>query len=300
MDEDTQRLKLSVVIPAHDEEGSIGATVAAITEVLNQERIEYEIVVVDDSSVDQTAAKVAQLARGDPRIKCIRSPYRSGFGFAVKAGLEAYNGDAVAIMMADGSDSANDLVSYYRLLEAGYDCAFGSRFIAGGRTEDYPKLKLILNRIVNLGLRLAFGHGYNDTTNAFKAYRREVIDNIQPLIAHHFNLTVEMPLKAIVRGHSYAVTPISWTNRKTGVSKLHVQEMGSRYLFIVLYVFFEHHLSRGDYRRFNPAAPEGHHHWRVGSPAVRVHADPWTPPKEQAENTDTGPERHGSAQHPAG
>jgi dolichol-phosphate mannosyltransferase len=300
MDEDTQRLKLSVVIPAHDEEGSIESTVAAVTGALNQERIDYEIVVVDDSSVDQTAAVVAQLARSDPRIICVPSPYRSGFGFAVKAGLEVYHGDAVAIMMADGSDSPKDLVSYYRLLEAGYDCAFGSRFIAGGRTEDYPKLKLILNRIVNLGLRLAFGHGYNDTTNAFKAYRREVIDNIQPLISHHFNLTVEMPLKAIVRGHSYAVTPISWTNRKAGVSKLRVQEMGGRYLFIVLYVFFEHHLSRGDYRRFDPATPGGHHHWRVGSPAARVHVEQGTPAKEQAENTDTGPERHGSAQHPAG
>jgi len=77
------------------------------------------------------------------------------------------------------------------------------------------------------------------------------------LLSNHFNLTVEMPLKAIVRGHSYAVVPISWTNRVYGVSKLKLQEMGSRYLFIVLYVFLEHHLSRGDYHR--PDLPSGHH-----------------------------------------
>jgi len=119
--------------------------------------------------------------------------------------------------------------------------------------HDYPKVKLILNRLVNLGIRALFRHGYNDTTNAFKAYRREVIQHIQPLVSNHFNLTVEMPLKAIVRGQSYAVVPISWRNRAYGVSKLKLQEMGSRYLFIVLYVFLEHHLSRGDYRRSNPS-----------------------------------------------
>ena len=76
-----------------------------------------------------------------------------------------------------------------------------------------------------------------------------MIETIQPLLSNHFNLTVEIPLKAIVRGHSFAVIPISWRNRTSGQSKLAIQEMGSRYLFIVLYVFLEHHLSRGDYRR---------------------------------------------------
>ena len=115
--------------------------------------------------------------------------------------------------------------------------------------HDYPKLKLLMNRVVNTGIRALFRHGYNDTTNAFKAYRREVIENLRPLLSHHFNLTVELPLKAITRGFSYAIVPTSWTNRAAGTSKLQLNEMGSRYLFIVLYVFLEDHLSRGDYRR---------------------------------------------------
>jgi dolichol-phosphate mannosyltransferase len=266
-----ESLKLSVVIPAHNEETSIGETVRGIARALVQEGVDYEVVVVDDGSADRTAAVVAHLAEDDERVRYVASPYRNGFGFAVRAGLAQYTGDAVAIMMADGSDSPEDLVSYYRLLVAGYDCAFGSRFMPGGGTNHYPLLKLVINRIVNLGIRLAFGHGYNDTTNAFKAYRREVIDNIQPLISDHFNLTVEMPLKAIVRGHSYAMTPISWTNRTTGVSKLSLKEMGSRYLFIVLYVFFEHHLSRGDYRRRDGSPAADAHAWRAGMPSVRVH-----------------------------
>jgi dolichol-phosphate mannosyltransferase len=167
----------------------------------------------------------------------------------VRSGLETFEGDAVVVMMADGSDDPDDLVRYHELLEQGYDCVFGSRFLPGSEVHDYPRVKLVLNRLANWFVRVLFRHGFNDTTNAFKAYRREVIETIQPLLSNHFNLTVELPLKAIVRGHTYAAIPISWRNRTAGTSKLAMREMGSRYLFIVLYVFLEHHLSRGDYKR---------------------------------------------------
>ncbi len=242
-------MKLSVVIPAHNEEGSVAPTVEGIVERLEQDAIEYDVLVIDDASRDRTKEIVDAIAASNPRVRCLTSYHPPGFGFAVRCGLEQFSGDAVAIMMADGSDSPEDLVTYYRVLEEGHECAFGSRFIRGGRVIDYPWTKLIMNRIVNFGIRVLFRHGYNDTTNAFKAYRREVIEAIQPLLSHHFNLTVELPLKAIVRGSDFKVVPISWTNRKAGVSKLALSEMGSRYLFIVLYVFLEHHLSRGDYRR---------------------------------------------------
>jgi dolichol-phosphate mannosyltransferase len=242
-------MKLSVVIPAHNEEGSIAETVAGLVDALRGERIDYEILVVDDSSTDRTRELVEGLNEADPRVGYMRSHYPRGFGFTVRAGLDRFIGDAVAIVMADGSDDPADLVRYYRLLEEGYDCAFGSRFVRGARVYDYPRLKLLLNRIGNFGVRVLFRHGYNDTTNAFKAYRREVIETVQPLLSNHFNLTVELPLKAIVRGHSYVVVPISWRNRTSGTSKLKIQEMGSRYAFIVLYTFLERHLSRGDYLR---------------------------------------------------
>jgi dolichol-phosphate mannosyltransferase len=242
-------VKLSVLVPAQNEAASIEQTIEQLTETLDGEGIDYDVLVVDDSSSDSTYAVVEGLGRKNDRITVIRSHYPRGFGFAVRAGLERFEGDAVAIVMGDGSDSPEDLVSYQRLLEEGYDCAFGSRFVRGAVVRDYPKPKLMLNRLANFFVRLLFRHGYNDTTNAFKAYRREVIETVQPLLSNHFNLTVELPLKAIVRGHSYAVVPISWTNRTSGASKLKIQEMGGRYLFIVLYVWLEHHLSRGDYRR---------------------------------------------------
>jgi dolichol-phosphate mannosyltransferase len=240
-------VKLSVVIPAHNEADSIAATIRNVTAALARDGIDYEIIVIDDASTDGTAEAVQQVAAEDDHVRCFPSQNRRGFGLAVRAGLDRFEGDAVAIVMGDGSDDPDDLVRYHHLLEEGCDCAFGSRFMRGSVVRDYPKLKLVINRIANLGVRLLFGHGYNDTTNAFKAYRREVIQTVQPLLSNHFNLTVELPLKAIVRGHSYAVIPISWTNRTAGTSKLSMKEMGSRYAFIVLYVFLEKHLSRGDY-----------------------------------------------------
>jgi dolichol-phosphate mannosyltransferase len=249
-------MKLSVVIPARDEEDSLEATIRGVAGALDGERIDYEIIVIDDHSSDGTVAAVARLAAENDRVRCVQSPYEPGYGFAVRAGLAVYAGDAVAVMMADGSDYPEDLLRYHRELEEGWECVFGSRFIPGSRVQDYPRMKLLINRLANWFIRAIFRHHYNDTTNAFKAYRREVIDAIQPLLSNHFNLTVEMPLKAIVRGHSFRVIPVSWVGRSSGRSKLRIQEMGSRYLFIVLYVWLEHHLSRGDYHRPADAADE--------------------------------------------
>lgn len=241
-------MKLSVVIPAQNEEGSVGGTVEGIVAVLEREEIDYEVLVVDDGSSDSTAAIAAAIAERNPRVRCRPSHHERGFGMAIRAGLDLFEGDAVVIAMADASDDPEDVVRYHRLLEDGWDCAFGSRFVAGAQVHDYPRLKLAINRLANQFIRVLFRHRYNDTTNAFKGYRREVIETISPLLSKHFNLTVEMPLKAIVRGHSYEVIPTDWTNRTSGVPKLAMKEMGSRYLFIVLYVWLEATLSRGDYR----------------------------------------------------
>lgn len=242
-------MKLSVVIPARNEEGSIGEALSGVSAALRGAGIDHEILVVDDASEDGTRAVVEAAAAENDSIRYHRSPNPPGFGMAVRAGLDEFTGDAVAIFMADSSDDPDDLCRYYAVLEEGWDCAFGSRFVPGAKVHDYPRLKLGINRLANLFIRAIFLHGYNDTTNAFKAYRREVIEDVAPLLSDHFNLTVELPLKAIVRGSSFRVIPISWTNRTSGSSKLAMREMGSRYMFIVLYVWLEHHLSRGDYRR---------------------------------------------------
>ena len=249
-------MMLSVVIPAHNEEGCIEATVSGLYSVLVDEGIDHEIVVVDDHCSDGTAAILNQLSDSVPTLTVVTNEESGGFGMAIRAGLDAFTGDCVAPFMADSSDDPADLVRFYRTMEReGTDCVFGTRFSRGGRVIDYPQLKLTMNRGANLIIRLIFGMRYDDVTNAFKLYRREVIDGVRPLVSKHFNLTVEIPLKAIVRGYSYRVVPNSWTNRSVGESKFNVPEMGSRYLFIVLYCFLERWLSRGDYERQSSPGP---------------------------------------------
>ncbi|MBS1861358.1 MAG: glycosyltransferase family 2 protein [Actinobacteria bacterium] len=245
-------MRISVVMPAQNEEGSVGSTVEGLVSTLEAAEVDYEIVVVNDDSEDGTEAVIAAIGAANPRVRVHKSHYERGFGNAIRAGLDVFEGDAVAIVMADASDDPRDLVAYHRVLEEGWDCAFGSRFMPGGALYDYPRLKYVFNRLANQFIRILFRHRYNDTTNAFKAYRREVIETVQPLLSKHFNLTVELPLKAIVRGHSFAVVPTSWTNRTSGEAKLKMKEMGSRYLFIVLYVWLEKVLSRGDYQIREP------------------------------------------------
>jgi len=246
-------VKLSVVIPARNEEGAVEETVSALLCTLRAAAIPFEIVVVDDGSTDKTALCVRALSARYSEIRLVQNTGRHGFGMAVRCGLHEATGDAVAIVMADSSDSPDDVVQCYRRLREGPDCVFGSRFIRGSTVRDYPLHKLALNRLANWFIKALFGVPFNDFTNAFKLYRWEVIEGMQPLIYPHFNLTVEMPLKAMIRGYSFAVVPISWTNRHTGISKLKIQEMGSRYLFIVLYLWLEKHLARGDYHRQHSA-----------------------------------------------
>ncbi|RMD69527.1 MAG: glycosyltransferase, partial [Cyanobacteria bacterium J149] len=200
---------LSLVIPAHHEEDCIVNTIHNISEHLDRTSINYEILVVNDNSKDNTEAILQKLHEDNPKVRYINNYYPNGFGFAVRCGLENFKGDAVAIVMADNSDNPENMIDYYNKIQEGYDCVFGSRFIKGGKVIDYPFYKLIINRFANLFIQVLFGLPLNDTTNAFKIYRREVIEGISPLLSHHFNLTVELPLKAIVRGYSYAIIPIT-------------------------------------------------------------------------------------------
>ena len=239
----------SVVIPARDEEESLPATLRDLYATFSRAGVPHEIVVVDDGSSDRTWAVLQELKREVPTLAPTQNKGLHGFGRAVVWGLDHSRGDAVVIMMADASDSPSDAVKYWELLNAGHDCVFGSRFVEGGQVVDYPRMKLFVNRVANALVRFGFNIPLNDTTNAFKAYRRTVIDGCRPFLAPHFNLTVEIPLKAIVRGYTYTIMPISWRNRRYGEAKLKIKEMGSRYFFICAYVWLEKYFSRGDYRR---------------------------------------------------
>jgi dolichol-phosphate mannosyltransferase len=246
-------MKLSVVIPAYNEEESIGETLHSLYKSLKNHGIDHEIWVTNDNSKDNTAIVLAELQKEIPTLVFETNPGPNGFGYAVRYGLERFTGDCVAVFMADMSDDPEDLVKYYRTMQAeNVDAVFGNRWAEGGKVIDYPRHKKVINRVANLIVRMVMRINYSDTTNAFKLYKRETIEGIRPFLAPHFNLTIELPLKSIVRGYTYAVVPNSWTNRKYGESKLKIKEMGSRYFFILMYCFIEKYFSRGDYMKKDP------------------------------------------------
>lgn len=247
---------LSVVIPARDEEHCVGTTVRKLNAELHGAAIPHEIIVVDDGSRDGTWRVLTELRQTMAELRPLQNTGEHGFGRAITFGFDHAHGDAVVVMMADESDDCADVVRYWSKLNEGFHAVFGSRFMRGGQAIDYPRVKRVINRLANAFLKVLFRIELNDTTNAFKAYRMTALNGCRPFLSPHFNLTIELPLKTIIRGYSWAVIPISWRHRRVGESKLKLREMGSRYLFIALYCWLEKYFSRGDYRaRSDQARP---------------------------------------------
>jgi len=253
-------MKLSIVIPAYNEEQNIGLCLAELRKVVRDEhRIPYEIIVVNDNSSDGTEVVVRDQIKLDTNVRIVNRTTLGGFGRAIRSGLEAVAGDVVVICMADLSDDPQDVVAYYRKINEGYDCVFGSRFIRGSKVEKYPVVKLFVNRIVNTCIRVLFRTRFNDLTNAFKAYRTTVIRDCGPFRSSHFNITLELSLSALIRNYNIAQIPIRWYGRTWGASNLRIGEMGRRYLCTVLMFYFQRMLIRDDVVAEQLA---NQYHWR--------------------------------------
>lgn len=240
-------MKLSIVIPAHNEEKNIEHCLRELQQVVwDEHAIPHEIIVVNDNSTDGTAQVVQHLADSWDHIHLVDRPAPGGFGRAIRSGLEVVTGEVVVICMADLSDDPQDVVAYYQKISEGYDCVFGSRFIDGSHVENYPPVKLFVNRLVNTCIRWMFGTRFNDLTNAFKAYRTSVLQDCGPFKASHFNITLELSLSALIRDYHIAQIPIRWQGRTWGASNLRLREMGRRYLCTVLMFFCQRFLIRDD------------------------------------------------------
>lgn len=232
-------LLYSILIPAYNEEENIIPTLESLAAALRAESIPFELLVVNDNSTDGTPGVIEAKAADIPEIYQVHNAPPGGLGRAVRCGLNHFHGDVLAVVMADGSDHPADVVRCYRKIEEGYDCVFGSRFIHGSKVTHYPPVKLVVNRIVNKAMQLLFLTHHNDLTNAFKVYRRHVIESILPLQAAHFNITIEMSLSSLIRRYRVAAIPITWSGRTWGVSNLRLRKMGRRYLCTLLMIWCE-------------------------------------------------------------
>jgi len=240
-------MSLTVIIPVKDEESVIENTLESIANSWLKE-IDYELLIVDDFSKDNTLKKILDIKKKNPNIKILNNK-KSGLGSAISIGIENSTKEFLAIFMADMSDSLIDLKKYYELIlqDNKLDAVLGSRFIPGSKVVDYPKFKYLVNRIANNIISLIFISRYNDYTNAFKIYKRSVLLKLFPLVSENFNIFLELPLKIISRKYNYKIIAISWQNRNKGKSKFNLKELGSKYIFTLLYCFFEKILLKKKY-----------------------------------------------------
>lgn len=230
---------LSVCIPAHNEEGNIGETIDLIAGVLTREGIPFEFVIANDNSTDGTQEVVESRMRAGVPIRLIRRSPPGGFGRAIRSCLDHFHGDVVAVVMADHSDDAEDIVKCYRKINEGYDAVFGSRFMPGSVVTDYPRVKLFANRVGNKLIQFLFRTRHNDLTNAFKLYRATVIRSILPLRASHFNITIEISLGLLIRGFKIAAVPVNWYGRTWGCANFRIGRLGRRYLATLCKLYSE-------------------------------------------------------------
>ncbi|TWU56916.1 Undecaprenyl-phosphate mannosyltransferase [Rubripirellula tenax] len=242
--------ELSIVIPAYNEEKNIGPCLDDLIEcIVSAAGIRTEIIVVNDNSSDDTEAEVLiRIQRHPDVVRLIRRHPPGGFGRAVRTGLEFASGDVMIVYMADRSDHPEDALRYFEKIREGYDCVFGSRFIDGSNVRNYPPTKLWVNRIVNKAIQWMFWTNMNDLTNAFKAYRRDVVRTCGPYKTCHFNITLEMSLSALIAGYRIVEIPIGWEGRTWGSTNLRMREMGRRYLCTLLMLFFQRILVNDDVR----------------------------------------------------
>lgn len=211
---------LSIIIPAKNEEESIVETIENIVEKF-ENNIEYEILIINDYSDDNTELIIARLSLEYPQVNYSKNTNKRGVGNAIKYGIEKSKGNIISICMADGSDSPLDILnSYHYILEEQFDCVFGSRFIKDAIVVNYPIVKKVLNRLFNQLVKIVTKNDYNDFTNLFKVYKKEVIDSISPLSSDGFSIGLEMSLKTFKAGYKVKIIPISWCQRKAGKSKL--------------------------------------------------------------------------------
>lgn len=225
----------SILIPVKNEEDNV----QKIIKNFNYFKLDYELLFIDDFSNDNTHNNILNLKKDNDKIKIIKNE-KPGLGSAINTGLKNSSGEFICIMMCDGSDSIRDLNKYAKIIkEKKTDAVFGSRFEKGSKILNYPMKKLILNRIFNYIVSILFMCKYNDYTNAFKMYKVNSIRKTLPFVSESFNIFLEIPLKIISRKMKYEVISIDWTNRSLGNSKFKIKELGSRYIFTLLYCWLE-------------------------------------------------------------
>ena len=229
-------MKTSFIVPFKNEIEYAKKTIKTLHDFLSEQKIDFEIVAVDDST-DGTWEALQSLKASYPNMILAKGERPSGYGRALRKGFAVATGDILIPFNGDLSDSPSDAVAYIRLIEEGYDMVAGSRFITGGKISGSTSIKTIISRLANRFLQLLFCTNCSDITNSFKAYRREVISSVN-LTASGYNIGMEIALKAIMQDYKYTTMPITWSEREYGSSKMSIMKSIVSYLLMAFRIRF--------------------------------------------------------------
>ena len=229
---------LSIIIPVYNEYDQIDLTIKKLLQL--KKKIKFELIFIDDFSTDNSYQKLNKISKKNKFIKIFKNK-KKGLGSAINIGIRKSKSEYLCIFMCDLSDDTNDIIKYFKIIkkDKNLHAVFGTRFSKFSKVKNYPLFKLILNRLANNLIKIITLTDYNDFTNAFKIYKRKCLLNLFPLVSESFNLFLELSLKVITRDYKYHIIPVNWTERKKGKSKFKINELGSKYLFILLYCLLE-------------------------------------------------------------
>jgi len=212
---------LLVVIPTYNEVENV----ERILERLRDAVPVAHALVVDDGSPDGTGDLAEKVAAADPRVHVLRRAGKGGLGPAYVAGFRwarEHGYDVLVEMDADGSHAPEELPALLTALDAGADLVLGSRYVPGGRVEDWPLHRLLLSRAGNLWTRWSLRLPLADATGGFRAVRGELVDRLpfDDVASQGYCFQVDWAWRAVRAGARVVEVPITFTERTFGRSKM--------------------------------------------------------------------------------
>lgn len=233
-------MKISIIIPAHNEEYSLPLTVRGLEDALN---IEHELIIVNDHSLDKTADVLKALSWQFPAVKPADNMRQRGFANAIRTGFEMSKAEYVVCVMADLCDEPAAIIRMLDKINQGFDIVCGSRYSQGGKKVGGPRLKTFFSKVFGFSLFFFIGIPTRDIANSFKMYRRDILEKIK-IDSKGFEISVEVPLKAFFAGYKIAEVPTTWIDRKEGRSKFNLYKTGPAYFKLYAWALFKHILNR--------------------------------------------------------
>ncbi|MFC2063882.1 dolichyl-phosphate beta-glucosyltransferase [Chloroflexota bacterium] len=227
----TSQLQFSLIIPAYNEQQLIRSNLNTLLNFLEENYSSFEILVVDDGSLDQTAKLVADFAQNHLQVKLIDQPVNLGKGQAIQRGVKESKGKYIIFMDADLPYELNALFAFLDALKEGADLAIGSRHLEGSLIKDVPPLRYFIGQVFSLLVSLLISPGIRDTQCGFKGFKAEVAQRIfQRTTIGRWGMDVEVLFIARKFNYSISQIPVIMTGFRND-SRVHVVKDSIRMFF---------------------------------------------------------------------